>query len=264
MPEPLPDDLADALARAAPRIAPLGWRVLWFPTVESTNDVAARLADTGEPEGTVVVADAQTAGRGRHGRVWVSPPAAGLYTSVVLRPPADALDLMTLTAGVALAEGLRAATGIETGVKWPNDIYVNGRKVAGILAEGGASSGGATHVVLGFGINLLPAALPPDVASRATALETEVGRPVDRGLVLAECLAAIAARYDQLRCGERAAILAGWRIRARATFGRGVEWDGPSGVCRGVAEDVDHGGALLVRTASGRERLLAGEVRWTS
>jgi BirA family transcriptional regulator, biotin operon repressor / biotin---[acetyl-CoA-carboxylase] ligase len=255
----LPDDLADALARVAPRLAPLGRRVLWFPTVGSTNDVAARLADAGEPEGTVIVADAQTAGRGRHGRVWISPPAAGLYTSVILRPPAGALDLMTLAAGVALAEGLHAAGGLETGVKWPNDIYVHGRKVAGILAEGGAA-----HVVLGFGINLLPAALPPEVASRATALETELGRAVDRGLVLAECLAAIAARYGQLRRGERSVILEDWRRHARSTFGRGVEWDGPAGLCRGVAEDIDSGGALLVRTASGRERLLAGEVRWVS
>jgi BirA family transcriptional regulator, biotin operon repressor / biotin---[acetyl-CoA-carboxylase] ligase len=264
LPEPLPDDLADALARAASRLAPFGRRVLWFPTIGSTNDVAASLADAGEPEGTVVVADAQTAGRGRHGRVWISPPAAGLYTSVILRPPAEALDLVTLTAGVALADGLRAATGIDTSVKWPNDIYVHGRKVAGILAEGGASAVGASHVVLGFGINLLPAALPPAVASRATALETELGREVDRGLVFAECLAAVAHRYGQLRRGERAAILADWRTRARSTFGRGVEWDGPDGRCRGVAEDVDGGGALLVRTASGRERLLAGEVRWTS
>ena len=264
MPESLPDDLADALARVASRIAPLGRRVLWFPTVGSTNDVAATLAEEGEPEGTVVVADAQTAGRGRQGRVWVSPPAAGLYSSVILRPPAEALDLVTLTAGVALADGLRAATGIDTSVKWPNDIYVHGRKVAGILAEGGAQAAGPTHVVLGFGINLLPAALPPAIADRATSLERELGRAVDRGLVLAECLAAIAWRYGQLRRGERTAILDDWRTRARSTFGRGVEWDGPGGVRRGVAEDIDGRGALLVRTGSGRERLLAGEVRWTS
>ena len=264
MPERLPDDVADALARAASRIAPLGRRVLWFSTIGSTNDVAASLADQGEPEGTVVVADAQTAGRGRQGRVWISLPAAGLYASVILRPSPEALDLVTLTAGVALADGLRAATGIDASVKWPNDIYVHGRKVAGILAEGGGSAAGASHVILGFGINLLPAAFPPEVASRATSLETELGRAVDRGLVLAECLAALAGRYEQLRRGERTAILDAWRARARSTLGRAVEWDSPGGVCRGVAEDIDSRGALLVRTGTGRERLLAGEVRWTS
>ena len=258
----IPDDLAAPLARVMSRISPLANRVLWFPTIGSTNDMAARLADEGEPEGTVVLADAQTAGRGRLGRVWISPPAAGLYASVILRPPKDAIDLITLTAGVALAEGLRAATGVETSVKWPNDVYVHGRKVAGILAEGGSSSSGAPHVVLGFGINLLPAALPPEIASRATALEAELGRAVDRGLVLAECLVALAERYAGLRRGERAAILADWRTLARSTFGRGVEWDGPAGVSRGVAEDIDGSGALLVRTTSGRERVLAGEVRW--
>ena len=257
----LPDDLAAALARVVPQIAPMGRRVHWFPTIGSTNDVAGRLADAGEAEGTVVVADAQTAGRGRHGRVWISPPAAGLYTSIVLRPPAPALDLITLTAGVALAEGLRAASGIDTAVKWPNDIYVHARKVAGILAEGGASSGGS-HVVLGFGINLMPAAMPPEVASRATAIETELGRAVDRGLVLAECLAAFARWYGQLRRGEREAILTAWRTLARSTFGRAVEWDSPAGVSTGVAEDIDGSGALLVRTATGRERLRSGEVRW--
>jgi BirA family biotin operon repressor/biotin-[acetyl-CoA-carboxylase] ligase len=262
--ERLPDDLAVALARVASRITPLGQRVLWFPTIGSTNDVAGRLADEGEPEGTVVVADAQTAGRGRHGRVWISPPAAGLYTSVLLRPPAGALDLITLAAGVALAEGLREATGIAATVKWPNDIYVQGRKVAGILAEGGASRAGTTHVVLGFGINLLPAAFPPEIAARATALESELGRAVDRGLVLAECLVAIAARYAALCRGERGTILADWRALAARTFGRDVEWESPAGLCRGVAEDIDGSGALLVRTTTGRERLLAGEVRWIS
>jgi BirA family biotin operon repressor/biotin-[acetyl-CoA-carboxylase] ligase len=257
----LPDDLAAPLARLAPQFAPFGRRILWCPILGSTNDAAGRLADDGEPEGTVVVADAQTAGRGRHGRVWISPPGAGLYTSIVLRPAPDVLDLITLTAGVALAAGLRAASGIEAAVKWPNDIYVGGRKVAGILAEGGTSAAGP-HVVLGFGINLLPASFPPEVASRATALESELGRAVDRGLVLAECLAALAGRYADLHRGHREAILADWRTLARSTFGRAVEWDTPAGVSLGVVEDIDGSGALLVRTGSGRARLVAGEVRW--
>ena len=135
----LPDDLATALAMAGDRPGIFGRRVLWYAEVGSTNDVAAALADRGEPEGTVVVADAQSAGRGRHGRAWASPPGAGLYMSTLTRPAAHAVGLLTIAAGVAIAEGIQAATGLQPQLKWPNDIYMDGRKLAGILAEAGTS-----------------------------------------------------------------------------------------------------------------------------
>ena len=106
----------------------------------------------------MIIADTQTAGRGRQGRSWCSPPGAGLYVSVVMRPPLRAVPLLTVGAGVAIAEGIRAATGLTPALKWPNDVYVGARKLAGILAEAGSIPGGAQHVVLGFGINVLPAA----------------------------------------------------------------------------------------------------------
>jgi BirA family transcriptional regulator, biotin operon repressor / biotin---[acetyl-CoA-carboxylase] ligase len=257
----LPDDLATALAMVGNRVGIFS-RQVWLADVGSTNDVAATLADRGEPEGTVVIADAQSAGRGRHGRAWVSPPGAGLYMSIVLRPAAHAVSLLTIAAGVALAEGIQAATGLQPQLKWPNDVYLGGRKLAGILAEAGASTAGVHHVVLGCGINLMPAAYPPDVTARATSIESELGRPIDRGLLFVECLAALHLRYCDLQSRANAAVVARWRDRAASTFGRRVEWDA-AGVTRyGIAEDIDDTGALLVRDGAACARVISGEVRW--
>lgn len=268
MPQPLPAEFADPLAHAASRLGSFAKRILWYPEITSTNDVAVELADAGAAEGSVVLADAQTAGRGRLGRSWVSPPGAGIYASVVLRPAADAVSLLTLAAGVAIAEGIQAATALRVGVKWPNDVFVDNvgqaamaRKVAGILAEGSASSGDRPCVVLGFGINVLPAAYPPAVAARATSLEAELGRPVDRGLVLAECLAALSIRYSDLAAQRTSAVVTAWRARAAATFGRRVAWEA-DGERQGIAQDIDGEGRLLVRSESGVSRIISGEVRW--
>lgn len=251
-PDRLPHDIADALGRAAARFAPLNVDVVWYDEVGSTNDLVARLGEGGTPEGVVVVADAQTAGRGRLGRTWVSPPAAGIYGSVLLRPSATVVPLLTLAAGVAIADGIEAATGLSPVLKWPNDVFAGGRKLAGILAEGG------DFVVLGFGINLRSGAFPSDIAARVTSLEEELGRPVDRGSVLAECLVALAARYAALQQGRRETVLQAWRARAGAFLGRPIEWQGAAAVAEGIADD----GALLVRTDRGVERVVAGEIRW--
>jgi BirA family biotin operon repressor/biotin-[acetyl-CoA-carboxylase] ligase len=256
-PEPVPEDIHAALTTAGDRLGLFDGRLLWYASVGSTNDLAARLAEQGAAEGAVVSADEQTSGRGRLGRDWASPRGAGLYVSLVLRPDAQSAALLTIAAGVALAEGIAAATGLAPSLKWPNDLNIGSRKLAGILAEAGVS-----HVVLGFGINLMPAAYPPDVAARATSLEGELGRPVDRGMVLAECLAAIAQRYAQLRRRETQPAVEAWRRLAAPTLGRAVEWGEGAARRRGIAETIDAAGALLVRTSSGTERIISGEVRW--
>jgi BirA family transcriptional regulator, biotin operon repressor / biotin---[acetyl-CoA-carboxylase] ligase len=265
-PTSLPDEFAEPLAQAAPRLGALASRVFWFENIPSTNDRALAWAESGADEGSVVLADAQSAGRGRQGRSWASPAGAGIYVSVVLRPPPRAVGLLTMAAGLGVSDGIAAATGLETQVKWPNDVCVAGRttrKLAGILAEAGSSGDRVLHVVVGIGINVLPAAYPPDVAARATSLEAELGRAVPRGAVLAECLAAVWHRYTMLTNGRDAALLDAWRQRAAATFGRRVEWDAPSGVETGIARDVDASGALLVAAGGGLVRLTAGEVRWS-
>jgi BirA family biotin operon repressor/biotin-[acetyl-CoA-carboxylase] ligase len=264
-PTPVPDDIADALERARPRLGPLGHRLLWFDDIGSTNDRALAWAEDGAAEGCIVLADAQSAGRGRLGRSWASPPGAGIYVSVVLRPAPRAMALLTMAAGLGVSEGIAAATGLQTHVKWPTDVCVAGRpprKLAGLLAEAGSSGERVLHVVLGIGINVLPAAYPPEVAARATSLEGELGRAVARPQVLAECLAGVWQRYAQLVAGQDGDVLTAWRARAAVTFGRRVEWDDRGGTRRGIARDVDGEGALLVTADSGLVRLNAGEVRW--
>ena len=259
-PGPLvPPDIADAIEAARPRLAPLGSPLAFYPTIGSTNDAAASLAT----EGAIVVADEQTAGRGRRGRVWFSPPRSGLYVSVALAPrrarvdPRRATTLVTLAAGVAIAEGVHASTGLRVDLKWPNDLYVAGRKVGGILAE-------ASHdlVVLGYGINVSTTAYPPDWRDRATSLESEIGGAVDRVRVLVETLAALARRYGDLLEGRFDAILDAWRGRAPASVAARVRWTSASGVHSGVTAGVDHDGALLVQTDVGVERIVGGDVEW--
>ena len=249
------------LARVSPRLGGLGRRIHWLDTASSTNDIAARLAELGAEEGTVVVADAQTAGRGRLGRVWFSAPGAGLYASIVLRLVPGAL--LTLASGVALAEGVEASTGLPAELKWPNDLMVGKRKLAGILAEASARGAALQYIVLGFGLNLRPVAYPPELADRATSVEAEIDRPADRALILAEVLVALAARYADLQGGRFDVILSAWRQRASSSLsGAPVEWDAGNGVVRGRAEDIDESGALLVRVGGRIERVTAGEVRW--
>ena len=288
--EPFPSDFIEPLARAADRLGLFARQMLWYPDVPSTNDLAAALAEGGAREGCVVVANAQSVGRGRQGRTWVSPPGAGLYVSTVLRPAEYAVPLLTIAAGVAVADGIHAATGLAPDLKWPNDVFIGGRKVAGVLAEASSSaagddlpppprlpraagarsakagqvgpSRGIEYVVLGFGINVMPAVYPAEVAIRATNLEEELGRAVDRGLLLAECLCGVAARYGDLQRGRSHAVVAAWRRRAASMLGRRVQWNAAGGAIEGVADDIDHTGALLVRTHTGLARVTAGEVRW--
>ena len=259
----LPADVAEALDRCRARLGGFAAHTLWFPEVGSTNDIAARLAESGAAEGTIVVAEAQSAGRGRLGRNWSSPCGAGLYVSTVLRPGQRAAALVTIAAGVAVCEGIRAATGLTPDLKWPNDALIAGRKVAGVLAEASAADGALQYVVLGVGINLALAAHPPEIAERATSLEAELGRPVDRGLVLAELLSALAIRYSEVQQGDTAATIKAWRMLASATLGRGVEWESGGTRHCGVARDIDQSGALVVDTPGGRTRIIAGTVTWT-
>ncbi len=268
MREPVPVELDAALKATASRRAHLGHSIYYFAEISSTNDVAARLGEGGAQEGSVVVAAAQTAGRGRLGRSWFSPPGAGLYFSTILRTPAAA-PYLTLAAGVAAAAGIRTATGLPVEIKWPNDIVTPStgtparrRKVAGILAEGSSTQEGLQYVVLGIGINLSPAAYPRELADRASSLEAELGRPVDGWRILAEVLAVLAEELPALSAGVPTECLRRWRAFAPMSHGAHVEYDRPEGRVKGVAAGIAEDGALLVRVGGGIERVVAGEVRW--
>ena len=270
-PEQLPADFADAISAVRSRLRRIGSTILFFSTIGSTNDVAAALAASGDREGAVVIADAQTAGRGRRGRTWFSPPGAGLYVSIILAParacetPDRATALLPLAAGVALAEAVERSTGLAPELKWPNDLLVGRRKLAGILAEGVTSQqprAAVQWVVLGYGLNVGSAAFPAELGDVVTSLESELGRAVDRSLLWGETLAALSARYDDLLGARFDAILDAWRARAPGSRGARVSWETPAGRRSGTTVGVDATGALLVRIGGVVERVVGGEVVW--
>ena len=257
----------DAIAAVRDRLGALGSTILYYPSIGSTNDVAMSRAF----EGLVVVADEQTAGRGRRGHAWFSPPGSGLYASVVLAPararvePARATSLLTIAAGVAIAEAVDAATGLAVDLKWPNDLYIDHRgrrKLAGILAEASPTGSAASIVVLGYGINVGRTAYPPELADRATSLESELGRAIDRHQLFAQTLVTLSRRYRHLLDGEFDAILDAWRRRAPSSVGTRVAWTTPAGQQSGITEGIDDHGALLVRIGDRVERIVGGELTW--
>jgi BirA family biotin operon repressor/biotin-[acetyl-CoA-carboxylase] ligase len=211
-----------------------------FRVTDSTNERARALAAAGAPDGTLVTADEQQAGRGRQGRSWSAPPRSALLMSVVLRELSETLPL---AAAVAVCEALP----VEAQIKWPNDVWIGGRKVAGILVEGRPQEGWA---VLGIGVNVVTEEFPAEL--RATSLRLEgASVTVD---------AALAAVLDALRLWlprPDSDVLAAWRSRD-ALLGRTVRWS--NGSKEGVAAGVDDSGALIVDTADGRITLDAGEV----
>jgi BirA family biotin operon repressor/biotin-[acetyl-CoA-carboxylase] ligase len=265
MPETVPPEYLAALDQTATRRHGFGSPLHYSTEIGSTNDEAARLAEGGAAEGTTVVASAQTAGRGRLGRSWFSPPGAGLYVSVICRSR-KAVPYLTLAGGVAVAEGIRHATGLPVEIKWPNDVVVDSaarrRKVAGVLAEASSGAEGVQYVVLGFGINLRPAAYPPDIADLATSLDAELGREADAPLVLAESLASLAKWIGSIEETGPVALLDRWRTLAPSAHGHRVQWESGAGVKEGRTAGVGDDGALLVNAGGQLERIISGAVRW--
>ena len=264
MTAPLPPDLTAMLA-ARPELASL--RLRHFPVLSSTSDLAAELAASGAVDGTTVVADAQTSGRGRRGRSWHSPPETGLYLSTVCRGRPS--PLITLMAGVAVAESVRAVTGLGVDLKWPNDVVIgsagpdgaSGRKIAGILTEA-LPPGVGDGVVVGIGVNVGAAAFPPELTGRATALETEIGHPVDRVVLLGELLSRLSRGRAQLDAGGEDPLIARWRELSPTSRGISVVWNGPDVRYRGLTAGIDNSGALLVECEGRTERIVGGEIEW--
>lgn len=241
----------------------LGRTLHYSEELPSTNALAYRLAEEGAFHGEVVLCEGQTAGKGRRGRVWSSPPGLNLYLSAVLRPelPPQRAAELTLVAAVALAETLNEA-GAEAAIKWPNDVQIGGRKVAGILTELAAEADRVRFVVVGMGVNLNARRedFPPEVAELATSLMLARGQRVPRALFAAALLTHLEQWVDLHAEEGFAPVREAWK-RLSSTLGQEVLVRTERSELRGVAEDIDAAGALMVRTPEGRlERVLAGDV----
>ena len=264
----LPSNFASALgeAEATGRLGTVAGRLIYEDVVVSTNDLAATLVERGAPDGTTILADTQTGGRGRRGRVWHSPPGAGLYLSTIMH--VGRAEGVTLMAGVALAEAIRQATGLAAELKWPNDVVLTrpGRrrpvKVAGILAETGPIGSTGAVIVLGMGINVSTAELPRELVGQASSLEVELGALVDRARVLVETLAALARWREVLTVSGLDAVRERWRVLSPTSAGASVTWDAGGLRQHGVTAGLDSDGALLVDRGGRTERIVGGALTW--
>jgi BirA family biotin operon repressor/biotin-[acetyl-CoA-carboxylase] ligase len=243
----------------------MGCRVIYYRSIGSTNDVARELAAQGAPEGTLVIADEQTAGKGRLGRRWLAPPGTSLLISLLFRPHFLALyqaQRLTMVCSLAVAEAIGTVTDLTAAIKWPNDIVVQGKKVGGILTELGATGEGLDYVIVGLGLNVNldfgTVEAMEELAATATSLSQELGREVSRLALLWRILENVEDRYQRLGAGELPHDE--WASRLVTLHNR-VTVDTPQGTIEGWAESVDADGALILRTNSGeRQQVLAGDV----
>jgi BirA family biotin operon repressor/biotin-[acetyl-CoA-carboxylase] ligase len=239
---------------------PLGRPLVVRETTTSTNDDAKNAARSGAPSGAAFIADAQSGGRGRLGRAWHSPPGENLYVSFVLRPSltSDAAPLMTLAAGLAVADAVAPLVPArKVTLKWPNDVLMGDRKLAGILTEAQLSDSAASWIVIGIGINVRATSFPADIADRATSLALAGASSLDRGELFVSLASRLSRRIDQLAMQGPRPIVEDLAARD-ALRNRGITIDGIAATALGIAED----GALRVRREDGTETaILSGEIR---
>jgi BirA family transcriptional regulator, biotin operon repressor / biotin---[acetyl-CoA-carboxylase] ligase len=226
----------------------------------STMDEVRTLALAGAPEGLVVVAEEQTAGRGTKGRAWHSPPGTGLYATFLFRP-ASGGALVPLVVGVALRE---AASEIapDVRIKWPNDLVWAGRKIAGVLCEGGVDGQGSRFVTAGIGINVgqAPGAFPPELAARSASLRMAAGRPVDRDALFARLCAALETWYNTLTRGAGEEIVREFEVGMIFARGDRISLDAAGARIEGTYLGLDASGGLVCGTAEGRKTYYSAEV----
>ena len=245
----------------------IGRRMKYLEKTESTTWVARDLLCQQDParlHGTVIIAEEQTGGQGRLGRAWASP-GGGIWTTTILAPriPIDRVFMVTMAAAIAVARAVRRDLDLGALIKWPNDILIGDRKLAGLLLELSAENAAVNHALLGIGIdaNIPLGHLPPELRAAVTSLSAELGRDVDRPALLASVLKEFERRYDLLEAGEYEAVAKEWRSLS-ITLGHRVRITTLAKTFEGEAVDIDDVGALLVRKESGAvERVIAGDCR---
>lgn len=256
----LPDKLFPSEIQFNLHTKVLGKKIVHYDTVSSTMDTAFALAAQGAPEGTVVCAEGQSKGRGRLGRSWASPKGKGVYMSVILRPsflPSDVAKL-TLLSGVALCEAIKNLTGLQTSIKWPNDILIHGKKIAGILTELDAEMERVKFVVIGIGLNVN--AKSDSLPEHAASLRSELKKSVSRVDMAREILREMEKWYVLLQNKGFSPVAKRWK-ELSVTLNKRVKISDPAGMLEGDAVDIDQDGGLLIRKDSGvLVKRMAGDI----
>lgn len=231
------------------------WKeIFFFEDIDSTNTTAMELAEKGFTHGVVVLADSQSKGKGRRGRIWFSPSKSSIYMSVILNPGIEPKDatLLTLLAAIACAQAIRNTTGLDIKIKWPNDITLNGKKLGGILTEIKSDTEKIAFAVIGIGINIniAPEKFPVDIKAIATSISEHTGATHSRTLIIAEILKNIERWYNAMAKGEYQTIISGWK-KLTSTLGKRVSINANQKTITGFAEDIDNDGALILKLDSG-------------
>ena len=229
----------------------------------STNEDAKKLAEDGAPEGTLVVADFQRGGKGRLGRSWTTPHKTAIAMSLVLRPqiPPEKASMMTLVAGMATAQAVKDATGLDAQIKWPNDVVVNGKKIVGILTEMSVGQGTIRYVVIGTGMNANMTDFPEEIRTTATSLLLETGHPVDRTEIICKTMEHFETYYETYMNTRDMSVLKEEYQALLANMDRQVRVLEPENEYNGIARGINDMGELLVETSDGQlKTIYAGEV----
>ena len=240
-----------------------GKHICYFKELDSTNARAKQEADNGAAEGTLVVTDMQTAGRGRRGRSWNSPAGVNVYFTLILKPvyQPDKAAMVTLVMALAVAEGISLTCGMEAEIKWPNDVVVNGKKVCGILTEMNVEHGQIQYVAVGVGVNVGLQEFPPEIADKAASLEAECGKPVSRAALAANILKAFEKYYESFLQELSLSCIRDKYNGRLVNRDREVRVLDPQGEFQGIARGLNEFGELLVERDDGSVTMVfAGEV----
>lgn len=236
----------------------IGKNILYYPSLTSTMEIARKQALMKTPEGTIIITEQQTAGKGRLKRFWISPEG-NIAFSIVLYPTKKYLHSLTIMASLAVLHSIEKTTGVKCQLKWPNDVLINGKKVSGILLESRAKPESVDYAIIGIGINVnMKVTDYPEIARIATSLSDELGKEVSRTILLCNIFVEMEKLYLEIQSGQ--SLLEEWR-KQLITLGRDVRVTSGEDIIEGIAESVDEDGSLLLHCQDGRLlKFMAGDV----
>lgn len=259
-----PDSIAKEEIASRLHTKRIGKEIYYFSKIDSTNQYAKKLGEEGAPDGTIVIADEQTKGKGRSGRHWVTPPGSAIAFTILLRPklPPASISMVTLVKGLAVCNAIRELYHLPVGIKWPNDVVIDGRKICGILTEMSAEVDGVHYIVIGTGINTNVDSFPDEIKDVATSLKIQLGRPVDRAEVLVRVIEFFEEYYEKFEEDGDLRRLQDTYNEELLNMNEGVRVLDPKGEYTGVALGIDPGGQLLVKRDDTGEivKVWSGEV----